>query len=99
VTGEVRTSTDKFVFFDALPTIDVVMPPLAMTAIEEIPHSSCSQRTVPVRIARRRRRTRNAPVSPRQPRRFFDGFNQPAALSEMNELPQLVHLARCGQLR
>jgi hypothetical protein len=33
-----------------------------------------------------------------EPWRFFDGFNQPAALSEMNELPQLGHLARCGQL-
>jgi hypothetical protein len=30
--------------------------------------------------------------------RFFDGFNQPAALWEMNELPQFGHLARCGQL-
>jgi len=33
-----------------------------------------------------------------EPLRFFDGFNQPAALSEMNELPRLGHLARCGQL-
>ena len=39
------SSESAIVFFDALPTIDVLMPPLAMTAIEEIPHGSCSQRT------------------------------------------------------
>ena len=33
-----------------------------------------------------------------EPRRFFDGFNQPAALSEMSVLPRLGQLARCGQL-
>ena len=33
-----------------------------------------------------------------QVRRFFDGFNQPAALSEMSVLPRLGQLARCGQL-
>ena len=33
-----------------------------------------------------------------EPPGFFDGFNQPAAMSEMNELPRLGHLARCGQL-
>jgi hypothetical protein len=33
-----------------------------------------------------------------EPRRFFYGFKQPAALSEMNELPEFGHLARCGQL-
>jgi hypothetical protein len=33
-----------------------------------------------------------------EPRRLFDGFNQPAALSEMDELPRFGELARCGQL-
>ena len=31
------------------------------------------------------------PASPRRAARFFDGFNQPAALSEMKELPWLWH--------
>ena len=31
-------------------------------------------------------------------RSLFHGFNQPAALSKMNELPQFGYFARCGQL-
>ena len=38
------SSEAAILFFDALPAIDVLMPPLAMTAIEELLHSSCSQR-------------------------------------------------------
>jgi hypothetical protein len=61
---------------------------LAMTAIEEILHRSCSQRTA-IGSPCASHRARLA-----EPRRFFEGFNQPAAL--MNELPQLGHVARCG---
>ena len=91
------SSEAAIVFFDALPTIDVLMPPLAMTAIEEVLHSSFpkdrdgSPCVIIDAGAMHQRRLA-------EPWRFFDGFNQPAALSEMNELPQLGHLARCGQL-
>jgi hypothetical protein len=83
-------------FLDALPTIDVLMPPLAMTANRGILLSSFPKdrdgSPCVVIDAGGRHQWRLA-----KPRRF-DGFNQPAALSEMNELPQLGQLARCGQL-
>ena len=44
------SSEAAIAFFDALPTIDVLMPPLAMTANRGILHSSF-QRTATVRLA------------------------------------------------
>jgi hypothetical protein len=92
------SSEAAIVFFHALPTIDVVMPPLAMTASRGNPaqlvfpkdRDRFALRVVIDAGGMHQRRLA-------EPRRFFDGFNQPAALSGMNELPRLGHLARCGQ--
>ena len=93
------SSEAAILFFDALPAIDVLMPPLAMTASRGNPaqlvfpkdRDRFALRVVIDAGGMHQRRFA-------EPRRFFDGFNQPAALSEMNKLPQLGHLARCGQL-
>jgi hypothetical protein len=92
------SSEAAILFFDALPAIDVLMPPLAMTAAEEGPaqlvfpknRDRFDLRVVIDAGGMHQRRLA-------EPRCFFDGFNQPAAMSEMNELPRLGHLARCGQ--
>jgi hypothetical protein len=54
------------VFFDALPTIDALMPPLVMTAIEEILTARVLKEPRPVRLARGHRRRRHTPTSPRR---------------------------------
>ena len=58
------SSKAAIVFFDALPTIDVLMPPLAMTAIEESCTARVPKEPRPVRLARRHRRRRHALASP-----------------------------------
>ena len=91
------SSEAAIVFFDALPTIDVLMPPRAMTAIEEIQLVFPKGRDLfALRVVIDAGGMHQRCLA--EPPRFFDGFSQPAALSEMNELPQLGHLARCGQL-
>jgi hypothetical protein len=70
------SSEATIVFSDALPTIDVLMPPLAMTAIEEILRSSCSQRTATGSpSASSLTPAACTSVASAEPRRFFDGFN------------------------